>query len=153
MVILEPQKEIDGYTIYQRRGPSVTIERLPKYVVYRDGMQVRESRRYESAKLWVRNQNPATARKSWKTVNRIDGDSCFQAAQQKARFGHRDWIYWSDQDGKHAEVKSVESVKRALMAAGTKGFWVLIHADSGIASKGFFAMGLNLLRQIRHGGG
>jgi len=86
-----------------------------------------------------------------RTVNRIDGEKCFQEAQKKARFGHRDWIYWSDKDGKHAEVRSAESVKRALLAVGTKGFWCLIHANCGTPSRGFFAMGLNLIRQSRYG--
>lgn len=150
-VVLTPRREIAGYIVYERTGAMVVKEKLSKYVVFKGDSQLHEARRYESAKLWIRNQNPATARKPWRTVNRIDGDGCFQAAQQKARFGHRDWIYWSDKNGKHAEVKSVDSVKRALLAVGTKGFWALIHADSGTPSKGFFALGLNLLRQMRHG--
>ena len=150
-VILQPMREVGTFTVYQRKGDPVKRERMAQYVVYQDGLQVHEARRYESAKLWARNQNPATARKAWRTVNQIDGDGCYQAALQKAKFGHRDWIYWSDKDGKHAAVKSVESVKAALLAVGTKGFWALIHADSGVSSKGFFAMGLNLLRQMRHG--
>lgn len=150
-IILEPRRDVGAFTVYQRKGAPVLRERLAQYVVYREGLQVHESRRYESAKLWARNQDATTARKPWRTVNRIDGDTCFQEAQKKARFGHRDWIYWSDKEGKHAEVKSADVIKRALLAVGTKGFWAVIHADSGVCSRGFFAMGLNMMRQCRNG--
>jgi hypothetical protein len=75
-----------------------------------------------------------------------------QDVQVKARFGHKDWIYWRQRDGSaRAEWKTPESVKRALLACGTRGFWCLVQADSGTPMKGFWAMGLNLIKQSKYG--
>ena len=75
-----------------------------------------------------------------------------QDVQTKARYGHKDWIFWVEKDGtKRAEWRSAASVKRALLASGTKGFWCLVHADSGCPMKGFWAMGINLIRQSKWG--
>ena len=75
-----------------------------------------------------------------------------QDVQIKARFGHKDWIYWQERDGTYrAEWRSPESIKRALLASGTKGFWALVMADSGCPMKGFWAMGINILSQSKRG--
>jgi len=76
-----------------------------------------------------------------------------QDVQVKARFGHKDWIYWKQQDGtSRAEWKTAESVKRALLDCGcSKGFWCLVLADSGCPMRGFWAMGINLISQSKYG--
>lgn len=75
----------------------------------------------------------------------------YQTAMRKARYGHRDWIVWRDRCGEqHAEVKSLESVKRCLLDVGTKGDWSLI-CSGGTPMKGFWWLGINLLSQMRLG--
>lgn len=81
----------------------------------------------------------------------IDGADSFQAAMHYARFGHRDWIWWHDENGSHAAVLTAESLKAALLAVGTKGKWSLIGADNGVPSKGFWWLGINILAQFKRG--
>lgn len=75
------------------------------------------------------------------------------SATRKARFGHRDWIVWQERDGSHrAEVRSPRAVKRALLANGTKGrSWWIVSATRATASKGFWKMGLIMLRNAKVG--
>ena len=75
-----------------------------------------------------------------------------QDIQVKARFGHKSWIYWRNREGvSMAEWLSASSVKRALLDCGTTRFWCLVHADSGCPMKGFWSMGINLIKQSRYG--
>lgn len=85
-----------------------------------------------------------------KRVDRIDGQGCYHKALIKARFGSSDWICWRDQEGSHAARKSPETVKAMLLAVGTKGNWSLI-CSGGTPMKGFWWLGLNLLRQMKMG--
>lgn len=57
---------------------------------------------------------------------RIGGPGSFQIAKRKARYGHRDWVVYRNLEGSIAELKTPESVKRCLLASGTKGNWSLI---------------------------
>lgn len=83
-------------------------------------------------------------------LGRIDGKGCYQEALRKARYGRYDWIVYRDNYGAHAEWKSPESVKRCLLASGTKGNWTLI-CKGGTPMKGFWWLGINLLRQMKLG--
>lgn len=45
-------------------------------------------------------------------------------AAHKARYTHKPWIAWVDRDGVgHAERETMDAVKRAMLAVGTKGYW------------------------------
>lgn len=70
----------------------------------------------------------------------------FSEATKKARYGHKDWVWWNGQ----ALPKSPESMKRCLLDCGTKGNWTLICAD-GTPMKGFWYLGINLLRHMQIG--
>jgi hypothetical protein len=75
----------------------------------------------------------------------------FALARRKARYGHRDWLVWKGRDGAwNAAVRSPASIKRAMLAAGTKGRWHLI-SDGGPSQIGFWAMGLIMLRNAKVG--
>lgn len=76
-----------------------------------------------------------------------------QIASQKARYGHRNWIVWKDRQAVsfHAERLTADSMKRCLLAEGTKGKWVLVCRDRGDYMLGFWRMGLNLIYQCRRG--
>lgn len=73
-------------------------------------------------------------------------------AVRKARYGHRDWIFWTDKAGTdHFESKSRDSIKKALLSAGTQGRWYIIDANSGVLFKGWWWLGINMMRQIKGG--
>lgn len=84
------------------------------------------------------------------TPTAIHGPDAFQKAQRMARYGHRDWLVWSDADGAHAAPRTAENIKRVLLTTGTKRRWTLICAD-GTPMKGFWWLGINILRQSKRG--
>lgn len=86
-----------------------------------------------------------------KAISELTGPKAFQEAQKKARFGHKDWIVWRGPKGLVATPKTKANVKRMLLDTGTKGNWSLIEADSGCPMKGFWWLGINLIRQAQHG--
>lgn len=54
-----------------------------------------------------------------------------QTAIRKARYGHRDWIVWTDRQGTHhAERVTAEAVKAAMLAIGTQGHFRLYSGGS-----------------------
>lgn len=81
----------------------------------------------------------------------LRGTGLYQVAMRKARYGHRDWVVWSDREGvQHAAVKSPEVVKQCLLDCGTRGNWSLI-LSGGMPLKGFWWLGINLLAQMKRG--
>lgn len=84
------------------------------------------------------------------TINRIDGPDAFREAKRKSQYGHNDWLWWRDRTGSHhAARKSPEAIKEMLLAVGTNGKWTLL--TSGTPMRGFWWLGLNILRQARRG--
>ena len=83
----------------------------------------------------------------------MDGHEAHELARRKSRYGHRDWIVWRERDGTfRAEVRSPAAIRKALLANGTKGRrWWVFHGSSGVASIGFWAMGLIMLRNAKVG--
>jgi len=84
-------------------------------------------------------------------ASELTGPAAFQQAQRKARFGHRDWLCWRNAAGVIAAPKTRENVKRMLLDSGTKGNWSLICADNGVPMRGFWWLGINLIRQCERG--
>lgn len=55
-------------------------------------------------------------------------ESAHAYAKRKARYGHRDWIVWTDKSGeKQTAVLSADSLKQAMLATGTQG-WIMLYA-------------------------
>ena len=81
------------------------------------------------------------------------GDDAYKDACRKARYGHRDWLWWRDRQGiAHATPKTPETMKSCLLAVGTrKGAWTLISGDTGIPFVGFWWLGINMLAQMKRG--
>ena len=79
----------------------------------------------------------------------IHGQGCFQAAQQKARYGHRDWIVWNDADGSHAAPKTKKRLV-AMLEPSVKS-WTLICANDAVPMKGFPYLATNMLAQMEMG--
>ena len=72
------------------------------------------------------------------------------AAQRRAKYGHRDWIVWSNKDGEEIAMPvTAENMKKCLLDVGTKGHWTLVHANDGTLSRGFWWMGLCIFHRHR----
>ncbi len=85
-------------------------------------------------------------------TTRIDGETAFNEARTKARYGHCDWLYWRDRTGvSHAARRSPESIKEMLLEVGTKGNWTIVCANSAVLMKGCWWIGINILAQSRRG--
>lgn len=73
-------------------------------------------------------------------------------AMRKARYGHKDWIYWRDKEGVgHAEPKSIETVKRCLLDCGTQKKWYLVTANDGHSMYVSWPIGINLIAHMKRG--
>lgn len=79
----------------------------------------------------------------------IHGAGCFQQAQQKARYGHRDWVVWSDAAGSHASPKTRKVLQTVLGDDVTS--WTLIGASDAVPMKGFPYLAENMLKQMEMG--
>ena len=55
-----------------------------------------------------------------------------QYAKHMARYGHKDWLVWTGKDGREiAEVKTADSLKRAMLATGTQKDFRMYGANDG----------------------
>lgn len=79
----------------------------------------------------------------------LHGAGCFQLAQQKARYGHRDWLVWHDAKGSHAAPKTKSGLK-AMLSADVNS-WTLICANDAVPMKGFDYLASNMLAQMEMG--
>lgn len=85
-------------------------------------------------------------------ATRIDGEEAFRTAQQKAKYGHCDWLYWRDRSGMaHSARRSADSIKEMLLEVGTTGNWTIVCANTAILMKGCWWIGINILAQSRRG--
>lgn len=76
----------------------------------------------------------------------------FQDVQHMARYGHKDWLCWTDRQGvKRNARKTPQTMKQCLLDSGTTGFWCLVMASSACPMIGFWAMGINILNQMKRG--
>ena len=51
-------------------------------------------------------------------------------AVRKAKYGHRDWLFWRDRAGQgHIAASSYDSMKQALLASGTQKSFTLVASD------------------------
>jgi hypothetical protein len=82
----------------------------------------------------------------------MDDASLWAEAERKARYGHRDWVVWRDEDNtlRTAPV-SVESMKAALLATGSRRHFYLIGANDANTYIYRWWMGVNHLSQLKRG--
>lgn len=74
-----------------------------------------------------------------------------QTAQKKARFGHRDWVYWTRRDGVGmAAPASRASVKSAMVDLGTSGRFLLLAASTGVPHLQRWNDGCRMMRNARY---
>ncbi len=74
----------------------------------------------------------------------------FEEAKRKARYGHKDYIAIPTPDGEVYERISVSGIKRAMLAAGTKGKFFVIGASNAVLYGHSWRIGVNLIRNARH---
>jgi len=81
----------------------------------------------------------------------MTGSEARELAKRKARYGHNDWIYWKDKaTGEwHAEKETSASVKRALLAVGTQGYYMLLTASKAWQLMYHWRMGINAFQQLK----
>ncbi len=85
-------------------------------------------------------------------VDKFEGENAYWEALRMARYGRKAWVSYRTKGGQRvAERLTVDSIKRCLVAVGTKGHWTLIETD-GSSTKGFWWLGCNLLAQLKRGG-
>lgn len=78
-------------------------------------------------------------------------DLRFQDVVRKARFGHREWIWWKDKTGAPCASRLThDAMKRCLLDVGTNGKWTLLCSD-GTGIVGYWWLGIIQLSRIRHG--
>ncbi len=76
----------------------------------------------------------------------------FQEVQRKARFGHRDWLFWRGRDGgERFQQRSAQAVKNALLDIGTQGRFSLLSASTGIPMRMGWRDGIRMIRNARVG--
>lgn len=76
----------------------------------------------------------------------------FEEVKRKARYGHKDWICWTDRQGvKRNAPKSLPAMKQCLLDSGTHGFWFIVCASDATLMRGFWRMGLIILNQLKRG--
>ena len=71
--------------------------------------------------------------------------------KKKARYGHRDWLFWQDKGEQRAEVKSRDAIKRAMLATGTQGKFFLVSANSAILMSVNWRIGVIMLNNAKCG--
>lgn len=82
----------------------------------------------------------------------IMGETAFQVAVRKARYGHRDWIVWKDKDKQtYAAPMNMKSLKIAMLTHGTNDDFWLIHKNCGTMSYVCWAMAVNIRYQMKLG--
>lgn len=82
----------------------------------------------------------------------ITGDDAGEIARRKSRYGHKDWLFWVDRHGqKHASIRTVETIKAAMLDCGTQNNFILYHRSDGIGLVCTWSMGAMWLRNIKSG--
>lgn len=89
-----------------------------------------------------------------RTVDRYEiltGDDAHVLARKKARFGRTDWVAWCGKDGvKRAMRASSTSVKMAMLATGTQGYFTMYQASDGVGSMMSWGLASLLLRNLKY---
>ncbi len=76
----------------------------------------------------------------------------FDEARRKARYGHRDWIAYTDKDGESIYTPaSADTLKAAMLATGTQRSFTMICASDGILMKMSWWIANNVRMQFVRG--
>lgn len=83
----------------------------------------------------------------------LTGPKCHQEAQHRARFGHRDWVVWvDDQENKFAARLTFATLKQAMLANGTqrRDYWIYM-ASNGHCWGMSWPLAINFLANLKRG--
>lgn len=81
----------------------------------------------------------------------VTGADAYETARKKARYGHKDWIVWTEKTGtRFAAPKSRESIKAALLAVGTQGRFSLIGASNAVSFVVCWSLGTQMMRNVKY---
>lgn len=77
------------------------------------------------------------------------GKDVGQLVRRKAKYGHRDWLFWKDRNGEPcAALCTKDSIKAAMLASGTQGVF-LLYSRYGGSMLGSWSLGALWLRNAR----
>jgi hypothetical protein len=63
------------------------------------------------------------------------GQTAFQIAQRKARYGHKSYLVWTDRSGEQQyALYNKANIKRAILDVGTKGRFYWLSASTGVSN-------------------
>ncbi|UYZ60062.1 hypothetical protein [Hymenobacter latericus] len=86
-----------------------------------------------------------------KAVTKLTGPMAGQEAEKKARYGRKDWVVYTTREGvRTAEVLTLESLKRAMLAHGTNKPFT--HIVGGLGSRMYttWRIAVNLFYQLKY---
>ena len=76
----------------------------------------------------------------------------YNLARHKARYGHRSWIVYDNKQGESfAEAMNADSLKKAMLATGTQGIFLIIGPKRGEDDLCRWWMANNIRRQFLKG--
>jgi precorrin-3B methylase len=74
----------------------------------------------------------------------------FQEAQRKAKYGRYPVVGYGPKDSRTYERMTRDSLKRALLATGTQGYFTMLEPNTGIGNIVRWRLGTQLLRNIKY---
>lgn len=76
----------------------------------------------------------------------------YAMARRKAQYGHRSWLVWSNKQGEtFAAVMNADSLKKAMLATGTQGWFLIVGPKRGEDDICRWWMANNIRRQFLKG--
>lgn len=107
----------------------------------------------EHRRLRLRNETRMDRPLQWRETGYTQAEcDAIGLAERKARYGHRNWIYWADREGTmHTAVQNAASLKQALLDTGTQYCFAQIGANNAVHMIISWPIGLNMLRWARAG--
>lgn len=80
------------------------------------------------------------------------GKDAGQIARKKARYGHRDWLVWTDKQCEaHSALCTPSNIKKAMLDVGTQGTFIRVCANDAIGLLSHWSDGARYLRNAKYG--
>lgn len=87
-------------------------------------------------------------------TQQVDGMEAMRTAYRKARYGRYDWLLWTDTDGEHAIIWTLENLKRVVAAVAQfdrTAYWYLVEGGSGMRAGYSVESGERMLAERDYG--
>ena len=85
-----------------------------------------------------------------KQTSEFTGVDAYAIGKRKSFYGHRNWVCWTDKQGvRHAALVSYDTIKRAMLACGTQGYFT-VYAN-GTGHNGYWSIASIWLANLKAG--